>query len=415
MNMFECMKSDHPLRFYAFDIFRVLACIAIILTHLRYVYPVTPGLESIFSFLGFCGLTIFFFFSGFFISRYPLENAKDIKKFWTGRLKRLMPALYVAIFVYCIIEALHIGSADWNIPLNPWSILSNLLCLQVFFHPLRFFAMWYVGALLFMYLIHTCIRRLVQDTIIHYIFLGFLFYPLLVLLNAVHLPVYGFGFEPRVMEFYFVFLTGSISGMIFERGDAKEIYYPFIVFMLLLLKKVLFYFSGLNDHIFNPDDWPVYLTLAGLVLYLFLRKIQAYTPLQCLPKIIMMGSYASYCAYLLQYPVLCILAAAGIQNLFLFVFLAVFLAFSAGYLLQNGIDSVFDKKRKFRSSRVPRNIRGDFFGSGEFLSSSYEIKKTDAFKGGYSACPPSPPLRYAIVLVLPYQELSHRGEPEWRR
>jgi peptidoglycan/LPS O-acetylase OafA/YrhL len=351
MNMFEFIRSDNPLRFYAFDIFRVLACIAIILTHLRYGYPVTPGLEPVFSFLGYCGLTIFFFFSGFFISHYPLDNGNDSKKFWTGRLKRLIPALYVAIFVYCVVEALHIGSPDWNIPLNLWSILSNILCLQVFFHPLRFFGMWYVGALLFMYLIHTCIRRLVHDTTIHYIFLAFLFYPLVVLVNTVHLPVYGFGFEPRVMEFYFVFMTGSISGRIFERKDTNEIYYPFIVFMFLLLKKVLFYFFGLNDTIFNPDDGPVFLTLAGLVLYLFWRKIRISAPLQSLPRIVMMGSYASYCAYLLQYPVLCILAATGIQNLYLFAFLAVFLSFSAGYLLQNSIDSIFDKKRKFRSSR----------------------------------------------------------------
>jgi peptidoglycan/LPS O-acetylase OafA/YrhL len=350
MNMFEFIKSDNPLRFYEFDILRVLACIAIILTHLRYGYPVTPGWESIFSFLGYCGLTIFFFFSGFFISRYPLDNAIDIKKFWTGRLKRLIPALYVAIFLYCMVEALHIGSPEWNIPLNLWSILSNILCLQVLFFPLRFFAMWYVGMLLFLYLIHTCIRRLIHDNIIHYIFMGFLFYPLLVLLNTVHLPVYGFGFEPRVLDFYFVFMLGSISGMIRERGDAKEIYYPLIVLMILLLKKVLFYFSGLNEHIFNPSDWPVFLTLSGLVFYLFLRKIRVYTPMQSLPKIVMMGSYASYSAFLLHYPVLCILAATGIHNLYLFVFLAVFLAFSAGYLLQNSIDTIFDKKRKFRSS-----------------------------------------------------------------
>jgi hypothetical protein len=38
-------------------------------------------------------------------------------------------------------------------------------------------------------------------------------------------------------------------------------------------------------------------------------------------------------------------------------------------------------------------------------------KKDTYFEGGDSACPPGPPLRNVIVLLLPSRGLSHWGEP----
>jgi peptidoglycan/LPS O-acetylase OafA/YrhL len=274
------INSNTSRRIYEFDIFRVLACITIILTHIWYIYPIGIELKSIFVFLGTCGLTIFFFFSGFFISKYPVDNFENnIRKFWENRIKRLIPAMYVAIFFYIIVEAFNLGSAEWDIPLNLWSILSNLLCLQAFFYQLRFFALWYIGALILMYLIHTCIRRIVCDNIIQYIFLSFLFFAFVVMLSYVKLPIYGFEFEPRVIEYYFVFFIGTVSGMIIGHENPKEHFYPLIIFFCLLVIKVIFYFSGIRGIIY-PFNLPLFLTLLGLILFILIIKLHFFI-LQC--------------------------------------------------------------------------------------------------------------------------------------
>ena len=39
----------------------------------------------------------------------------------------------------------------------------------------------------------------------------------------------------------------------------------------------------------------------------------------------------------------------------------------------------------------------------------YEIQDAGTNEGGDSACPPMPPLRWAMMKVAPVRELSHRG------
>jgi len=349
--MTEKIKSINSFRIYEFDIFRVIACISIILTHLWFFFPIGIELISIFEFLGTCGLTIFFFFSGFFISKYPLDNLVNIRKFWENRLKRLIPAMYVAIFFYIIVEKLNLGSTEWYIPLNLWSILSNLLGLQVFFYQLRFFALWYIGALILLYIVHTCIRRIVSDNPIQYVSISILFFAFVVMLSYIKLPIYGFEFEPRLTEYYFVFILGTVSGMIMDHENQKELFYPLIFFFCLLLITLLFYFSGIRN-VINSFNLPVFSTLLGLIFFILIIELHLYTPLKSIPEIIMIGSYASYSAYLLHYPILCILATLGIQNLYLFIFLSVLLVFLMGFILQYTVDQILDKKRVFHSSTI---------------------------------------------------------------
>lgn len=337
-------KFSRISRIYEFDILRVFACISIILTHLRFFYPIEIELKFILGFFGTCGLTIFFFFSGFFISKYPLNNLINIRKFWIDRLKRLIPELYVAILFYVVIEFFHLGSAEWDIPLNLWSILSNLLCLQVFFYQLRFFALWYIGAIIFMYLIHTFIRRIVGNNSFQYICLSFLFFAFVVMLSYVNLPIYGFEFEQGVIDYYFVFIIGTVSGMIMGHENLKEYMYPFIFFFSLILIKGIFYFSGFSGVIY-AFSLPLFLTLFGLILFIYLIESNYYTCMKSIPKIFLIGSYASYSAYLVHYPILSILTTIGIQNLYLFIFLAVFFVFLIGYVLQSVVDKIFYKRR----------------------------------------------------------------------
>ena len=48
-------------------------------------------------------------------------------------------------------------------------------------------------------------------------------------------------------------------------------------------------------------------------------------------------------------------------------------------------------------------------GSVEFLFHEYEIQDSGKNEGGDSACPPMPPLRWAMMKVAPVRELSYRG------
>jgi len=172
------------------------------------------------------------------------------------------------------------------------------------------------------------------------------------MLSFIKLPIYGFEFEPRVIEYYFVFVLGTVSGMIIQHENPKELFYPLIIYFCLILVKVIFYFSGMSGAIFHPFNLPLFLTLLGLIFFILLMNLHFYIPLQSIPKIIMIGSYSSYSAYLLHYPILCVLATTGIQNLYLFVIVSIFFVFSSGYVLQYCIDKIFDKKRSLHSSII---------------------------------------------------------------
>ena len=135
--------SHNLTRIYELDLVRVVAAAAIILTHICFFIPTDTELRSFFGILGTAGLTAFFFLSGFFVAKDRFITRQDVGQFWKKKIVRILPVMYVAILFYVVIESLNLGSVDWNIPINAWSMLSNILCLQLFFFDLRFFALWY--------------------------------------------------------------------------------------------------------------------------------------------------------------------------------------------------------------------------------------------------------------------------------
>lgn len=328
-------------RIYELDAVRVVAATSIILTHLWFFTPIDGELRSVFFILGTAGLTAFFFLSGFFVAKDHLITKQDVGQFWKKKFIRILPAMYVAVFFYIIIESLNLGSLDWNIPLNIWSVLSNLLCLQVFFYDLRFFVFWYIGTLFVLYLIHTFVQRISRDHIGKYMIFSSLFFIPVLLFYFVDLPIYGFGYETRIIDYYFVFFLGSLSGLIIKNKSPKLFLCPFgALFGFLFLQEII-YAIGFNHRLIHMSYLPVFITVLCLILFLYAINRGAYTPTPSLPKTIQKASYASYSAYLFHYPILCLLAATGLHNQYAFICISVPLVFIVAYILQHTIDKIF--------------------------------------------------------------------------
>ncbi len=80
------------------DSFRGVAILFVVISHMGLDY-IVPG--------GF-GVTLFFFISGFLITRllifeYEKKNSIDLKNFYIRRFLRLYPALLIMLFVSCIL------------------------------------------------------------------------------------------------------------------------------------------------------------------------------------------------------------------------------------------------------------------------------------------------------------------------
>lgn len=337
------MKNNGLTRIYEFDILRIIAAISIILTHLWYFFPVGSDIQPIFLFFGECGLVIFFFLSGFFISRKPLNDRYQVIEFFTGRLKRLFPAMYIAIILYIIIELLGLGSPGWDIPINAWSVLSNLFGLQIYFYPLRFFALWYVSAIITYYLIHIFIKKASAKSFKKYILISLMVFPLIGLLIQINLPIYGFNIDRRIFDYYYVFFLGAISFDVFESKERWTTVYPIVLSIGLLIFKILLKSLGYGSLLYF--SLPAAFVLFGVILFMITIKCGLYDPIEKIPRIIKKCSYSTYSVYLLHYPLLGLIATLRIQNLFVFIFISIVVIFLCGFILQTGVDTILYRTR----------------------------------------------------------------------
>lgn len=330
-------------RIYELDIIRVVAATSIILTHLWFFYPIDRDFRSFFYILGTAGPTVFFFLSGFFVARVPLATKQDVCNFWKKKFIRILPAMYVAILFYVLIESLNLGSPAWDTPLNIWSVLTNLLCLQVFFYDLRFFAFWYIGALFILYLIHICVQQMSRGDVKKYALFSVLLFIPIILLYFIDLPIYGFGYETRLIEYYFVFFFGSLSGL--SIIDKKTNILPYLLEALfgIILIHVIANTIGFNYRLIQLSNLPVFITMLALTLFLYIVDRGVYSPISSVPKFIQKASYGTYSTYLFHYPILCLLAATGIQNQYAFICISVPLVFIIAYMLQRIIDYLLSK------------------------------------------------------------------------
>ncbi|MFZ6686544.1 acyltransferase family protein [Undibacterium sp. SXout11W] len=94
-------------RLLALDGLRAISILLVILSHAGLAHIVPGGL----------GVTIFFFISGFIITRLMISEWDraghvSIKKFYIRRFFRLMPAMVV--FIFCALLVIHMASVDWH-------------------------------------------------------------------------------------------------------------------------------------------------------------------------------------------------------------------------------------------------------------------------------------------------------------
>jgi len=227
------------------------------------------------------------------------------------------------------------GSSSWNIPLNLWSVITNFLGLQILFYPLRFFVFWYVSALLVYYLLHALIKRISGENTVWYFVLAVLALPVVALLSKVSLPIYGFGMDTRIVDYYYMFFFGVILYEFYRSERLRTIIYP-IAFIAGVY--CVFHFTHVSN--FSLETYSV---MAVFTMFLLAVKLKFYRPVGDIPGILKKLSSSTYSVYLLQYPVICTVALFGINNIWLFIVVSVIVTFACGYLLQSTVDKIFEK------------------------------------------------------------------------
>ena len=95
-------QDSRSLRYQpGLDGLRALSVLGVILFHAGYSW--IPG--------GFLGVEVFFVVSGYLITSLLVEEWRttgdvNLRRFWTRRARRLLPALFVLLFVTCAYAAL---------------------------------------------------------------------------------------------------------------------------------------------------------------------------------------------------------------------------------------------------------------------------------------------------------------------
>lgn len=90
------------------DVLRAIAVLLVILFHLDFNF--VKG--------GFIGVDVFFVISGFLITRilkheYEITNTVSFKNFYSRRARRLLPSLFLMLFVVFIMSFLIFAPADF--------------------------------------------------------------------------------------------------------------------------------------------------------------------------------------------------------------------------------------------------------------------------------------------------------------
>lgn len=121
MSIVSAFKKEKYLP--AFDGLRAISVLIVLLSHLKRNF-IIPG--------GF-GVTIFFFISGFLITRlliaeYERNDKLDLKGFYVRRLLRLYPPLLLMIVIYTIIIKL------FNSQVGAWDISAALFYFENYFY-----------------------------------------------------------------------------------------------------------------------------------------------------------------------------------------------------------------------------------------------------------------------------------------
>jgi peptidoglycan/LPS O-acetylase OafA/YrhL len=144
---------------YEFDYIRTIAIIAVIVAHGYGVFGGASLLSSFQSFMGLLGaigVILFFFISGFLISKIEPESLKFVIIHFKDRILRIGPLFWIALFLTASLFSLNVYQGFWIKNFDIYNVLINSAFLINFTPYYDIPPFWFVSALVlfnFTYLI----------------------------------------------------------------------------------------------------------------------------------------------------------------------------------------------------------------------------------------------------------------------
>ena len=190
---------------FEFDYIRTIAIFAVIISHGYGVFGGTSlfnSLQSFMGLLGAIGVILFFFISGFLISKIQPGSLKSFIGSFKDRIVRIGPLFWIALFLTAILYSLNIYQGFWIQNFNVYNVIVNSIFLNNFTPDYNIPPFWFVSSLVLFNLVYLVLRYIFKN------------------------PFY---FAVSSLGVYFLFLTLEMAGIIW----ATNAYIYFITGALL--------------------------------------------------------------------------------------------------------------------------------------------------------------------------------------
>jgi peptidoglycan/LPS O-acetylase OafA/YrhL len=376
------IKGLKTERLIEIDVLRSVAILLIVYYHLPssegYVISESSPYYIFSQSLGFLGVALFFFISGFVIDLHykNIRTSADVSKFYKKRAKRIYPLYWLALTVQLIFPILlvislrfftsfHTATPSFQTQgLDPFTILVSYLGLQVL---LGLWAsievIWFVGVILIYYAIYPLTIILSSNDVRKVIIISSCVLVLFVLYNALAVQI-----DPRFFLYYFIFFAGIVTSRIgtFNKKNVRRNVFVFAAMLaiLVLLQITSTQFRWPSIVVFGQPL--LFFDCAMTVLILLALTIARYYASALSAKARLLFSFlafASYCVFLLHQTCLALLRVflrdilhlGLIETIVVASLFGVPLIFLLCFYIQRSVDSLVDNS-VLRITNIKRHI-----------------------------------------------------------
>jgi peptidoglycan/LPS O-acetylase OafA/YrhL len=277
--------SEKTRWIYEFDYLRTIAIIAVLISHGYGVFggsSIYGSIQPFMVFLGSIGVILFFFISGFLISKITPENPRALIIYFKDRILRIGPLYWIALILTAILTSLHFYQGFWIKNFDIYNVMINSLFLINFIPYYDIPPFWFVSTLVLFNFVYLMLRYINKN------------------------PFY---YAISSLGVYFFFITVEMTGKIWATNA------------------FMFFIFG---------------TLLGL---LYNAKIYSLDRIKSVHPIITAISDSSYPIYLFHLmifgEVLKLLSLFHITNFFISLGIGIIIVICVSSLIQKGYDSLY--------------------------------------------------------------------------
>lgn len=305
------------------DGIRAISVLAVIIFHLN--ENVLPG--------GFFGVDIFFVLSGFLITSIIVHESENkifsLKRFWSRRIKRILPAVTILIFTFLLCGYFLLDDDSLKL-LGKQSFYSNIFSANIFFmrmasdywapnsKSLPLLHLWSLGVEEQFYLVYPILLSFLfykkQNISLYLAGIGIVSFVLFIYFSRTNAPVAFYSAPTRAWEL----IAGALSSSIF-----KNLKYGFnrligLIITWLALLIIIVSFFIYSDDLFST--YAIIVTAATAILLIFNKKEFLTNRILSSKPLVYIGKL-SYSFYLWHWPVIVFVKVLGYPYWLILLFL----------------------------------------------------------------------------------------------